>query len=60
MVDRLINRTGRKGAPDSPADALESADPTAAVWARVQLARNLLQLPELAQRQRINFLGPEQ
>ena len=41
MVDRLINRSGRKGASESPADALESADPTTAVWARVQLARNL-------------------
>ena len=40
MVDRLINRAGRRGAGD-PAQDLESADPTAAVWARVQLARNL-------------------
>ena len=41
MVDRLINRSVRKGAQDSAADARDSADPTAAVWARVQLARNL-------------------
>ncbi len=40
MVDRLINRAGRRGAGD-PAQDVESADPTAAVWARVQLARNL-------------------
>jgi acetyl-CoA carboxylase carboxyl transferase subunit alpha len=41
VVDRLINRSARKGAADSAADALELADPTTAVWARVQLARNL-------------------
>jgi acetyl-CoA carboxylase carboxyl transferase subunit alpha len=40
VVDRLINRAGRRGAGD-PAQDVESADPTAAVWARVQLARNL-------------------
>jgi acetyl-CoA carboxylase carboxyl transferase alpha subunit len=40
VVDRLINRAGRKGAGD-PAQDVDSADPTAAVWARVQLARNL-------------------
>ena len=39
MVDRLIGR-GRKGA-DAPVLPSEIADPTAAVWARVQLARNL-------------------
>jgi acetyl-CoA carboxylase carboxyl transferase alpha subunit len=42
VVDRLINRAARKGSsPDSDASALDSGDPTAAVWARVQLARNL-------------------
>ncbi len=40
MVDRLIGRTARKGAGE-PAPDGEPADPTAAVWARVQLARNL-------------------
>ncbi len=42
MVERLINRAGRKGSgADSAAGPLDPADPTAAVWARVQLARNL-------------------
>ncbi|HEY7936988.1 MAG TPA: acetyl-CoA carboxylase carboxyltransferase subunit alpha [Candidatus Limnocylindrales bacterium] len=40
MVDRLIGRGGRKGA-EAPVLPSEIADPTAAVWARVQLARNL-------------------
>ena len=40
MVERLIGRGGRKGAADDATDA-PPADPTAAVWARVQLARNL-------------------
>ena len=42
MVERLTGRTRRKTATaeaDTPAEA--TADPTAAVWARVQLARNL-------------------
>ena len=41
MVDRLIGRAGRKAATDDQAPEKEAADPTAAVWARVQLARNL-------------------
>lgn len=41
MVDRLIGRAGRKAATDDQAQEKEAADPTAAVWARVQLARNL-------------------
>jgi acetyl-CoA carboxylase carboxyl transferase alpha subunit len=43
VVDRLIGRGGRKGsaAADHPHESETSTDPTAAVWARVQLARNL-------------------
>jgi len=43
VVDRLIGRTGRRGssAADLPREPETPADPTAAVWARVQLARNL-------------------
>ena len=43
MVDRLIGRTGRKGSSAAalPGEPETPVDPTAAVWARVQLARNL-------------------
>ncbi len=40
MVDRLIARAGRRGTAEAGPEA-SPADPTAAVWARVQLARNL-------------------
>jgi len=40
VVERLIGRGGRKAAGDETPEATP-ADPTAAVWARVQLARNL-------------------
>lgn len=43
MVERLIGRTGRKGSSAAalPGEPETPVDPTAAVWARVQLARNL-------------------
>ena len=47
MVDRILGRSGREPAepaatePRAPASAVAEADPAAAVWATVQLARNL-------------------
>ena len=43
MVERLIGRSGRKGSSDADLarEPEAPADPTAAVWAKVQLARNL-------------------
>jgi acetyl-CoA carboxylase carboxyl transferase alpha subunit len=43
VVDRLLGRARESAAPAAPASTTEavSVDPEAAVWARVQLARNL-------------------
>lgn len=44
MVDRILGRAGREpssGEPATPAPDPHVADPRAATWARVQLARNL-------------------
>jgi acetyl-CoA carboxylase carboxyl transferase subunit alpha len=41
VVERLTSRSRRKKAEAESEDPAEVVDPTAAVWARVQLARNL-------------------